>query len=189
MGTTKKKTWTIHRYIEAPSQPSPVLAWWRAAAAEAEEISLPRGVAFHFRQFGDLVVADDNSVDVHRSPLVTVFVPQIRRGILWTVGEVHFWATPLRHLYPRLHRLSRAFAGWLQQCDCVFASGQSRYPEWEYHLEGSVRNSDPAIFALASGLEALNAGRYFVDHRDTDRMLDTLCKTLRLRGISCAATD
>ena len=84
---------------------------------------------------------------------------------------------------------SRAFAGWLQQCDCVFASGQSRYPEWEYHLEGSVRNSDPAIFALASGLEALNAGRYFVDHRDTDRMLDTLCKTLRLRGISCAATD
>jgi hypothetical protein len=28
-------------------------------AAQAEEIALPRGVAFHFRQFGDLVVADD----------------------------------------------------------------------------------------------------------------------------------
>ena len=68
------------------------------AAAEAEEISLPRGVAFHFRQCGELVVADDNSVEVYRSPLVTVFVPQVRRGILWTVGEVHFWATPLRQL-------------------------------------------------------------------------------------------
>ena len=97
MGATKRKTWTIHRYIEAPGEPSPVLAWLRAAA-EAEEISLPRGVAFHFRQCGELVVADDNSVDVHGSPLVTVFVPQVRRGMLWTVGEVHFWATPLRQL-------------------------------------------------------------------------------------------
>src|SRR5262249_15027424 len=100
MAATKKKTWTIHRYIEAPGEPSPVLAWLRVAAAEAEEITLPRGVAFHFRLLGEQVVADDNSVDVHRSPLVTVFVPQVRRGILWTVGEVHFWATPLRQLYP-----------------------------------------------------------------------------------------
>jgi hypothetical protein len=189
MGATKKKTWTIHRYIEAPNEPSPVLDWLRRAAAQAEEIALPRGVAFHFRQFADLVVADDNSVDVHRSPLVTVFVPQVRRGIVWTVGEVHFWATPLRQLFPSLHGLSRAFASWLRQFECVFAKGQSRHPEWEYHLEGSVRNSDPAIFALPSGLEALNSGRYFVDHRDTDRVLDTLCRALRLRGISCEATD
>ena len=48
MGATRKKTWTIHRYIEAPNEPSVVLAWLRAAAVEAEEIPVPRGVAFHF---------------------------------------------------------------------------------------------------------------------------------------------
>ncbi|HEU0060062.1 MAG TPA: hypothetical protein VFR19_09320 [Hyphomicrobiaceae bacterium] len=189
MGATRKKSWTIHRYLEAPDEPSPVLAWLRAASGQAEEIPLPHGLAFHFRQFGELVVADDNGVDVHRSPLVTVFVPQVRRGRLWTVGEVHLWATPLRQLFPDLHRLSRAFARWLQQFESVFAKGRTRYPEWEYHLEGSVRNSDPAIFALPSGLEALNSGRYFVDHRDSDCVLDRLCKTLKLRGIPCEATD
>ena len=189
MGVSGKKTWTIHRYIEAPNEPSPVLAWLRAASGQAEEIPVPRGLAFHFRQFGELVATGDNSVDVHRSPVVTVFVPHVRRGILWTVGEVHVWATPLRQLFPGLHRLSRAFARWLQQFACVFANGHARRREWEYHLEGSVRNSDPAIFALPSGLEALNSGRYFVDRRDTDRVLDTLCKTLTLRGSPCAATD
>ena len=189
MAATRKKTWTIHRYIEAPNEPSLVLAWLRGAAVEAEEIPLPRGVAFHFRQFGELVVAGANSIDVHRSPLLTVFVPHVRRGVLWTVGEVHVWATPLRSLFPPLHRFSRAFASWLRQFECVFAKGEARYPEWNYHLQGSVRNSDPAIFALPSGLEALSSGRYFVDHRDTDRVLDQLCKALRLRGISCEATD
>ncbi len=37
MGATKKKTWTIHRYIEAPNEPSPVLDWLSRAADQAEE--------------------------------------------------------------------------------------------------------------------------------------------------------
>lgn len=185
----RKTTWTIHRYIEGPDEPDRVLDWLRSAEGRIEEIPLPRGATFHFKELGELVVADDESVDFHRSPLVTVFVPHVRRGILWTVGEVHFWATPLRQAYPSLHRLSRALGKWLQQFECVFANGRCRYPEWEYHLEGSVRNFDPPIFALPSGLEALNSGRYFVDHRDNDHVLDRLCKALRLRGVQCAAGD
>ena len=56
-------------------------------------------------------------------------------------------------------------------------------------LEGSVRNYDPPVFALPSGLDALNSGRYFVDHRDNAYVLDKLCKALRLRGIQCEAGD
>ena len=189
MRRTKKKTWTIHRYLEAPAEPSRVLGWLRSTEGRIEEVSLEGAVAFHFKDLGELIVADDSSVDVHRSPVVTVFLPNVRRGILWTVGEVHFWATPLRQLYPRLHRLSRALGGWLQQNECVFARGHCRHPEWEYHLEGSVRNYDPPVFALPSGLDALNSDRYFVDHRDNDYVLDKLCKALRLRGVQCEAGD
>jgi hypothetical protein len=183
-----KKTWTIHRYIEAPSESSQVLGWLREAGGDIEEVQWPQGaVSLHFKELGDLVVADDEQLDVRRSPLVTVFTPHVRRGILWTVGEVHFWATPLRQAYPHLHRLSRSVGKRLQQFECVFARGVCGQPEWEYHLEGSARNWDPPIFALPSGLEALSSGRYFIDHRDNDHVLDRLCKSLRLRGVQCEA--
>jgi hypothetical protein len=186
MRLSKKKTWTTHRYLEAPDEPSQVLGWLRSAGSRIEELPLPHGVAFHFKDYGELVAGDFGNVDVHRSPVVTVFVPHVRRGIIWTVGEVHFWATPLRQRYPPLYSLSQALRKWLRRFECVFANGHCQRPEWEYHLEGSIRNYDPPIFALPAALQALNSGRYFVDHRDNEHRLDTLCKALRLRGIQCA---
>src|SRR6185295_983867 len=184
MGATKKKTWTIHRSIEALNEPSPVPIGWRATAGQAEEIPLPGGVAVHFRQFGELVVADDNSVDVHRSPLLMVFVPHVRRSILWTVGEVRFWATPLRQLFPSLHRLSGAFASWLQQFEGAFCQRPKSTPRVGIPFGGigsKLRASDfappgvrnPELCSLFCGPSG---------HRSR-------CKVLRVRGISCEATD
>jgi hypothetical protein len=180
---------TVYRYIEEPREPSKVLDWVRSGAIDVEEVPLPLGVLFCLREFGPLILADDGSVDVHRSPLVTVFVPRIRRGILWTVGEVHFLATPLRRLYPPLHRLNRALGNWLQHFECVFANGRCPKPEWEYHLEGFVRNDASPIFALPDGLQALNSGQYFVAKDDTELQLDKLCQALRLRGVQCKPED
>ena len=56
MGATKRKTWTIHRYIEAPGEPSPVLAWLRAAA-EAEAAAEEAGGA----PAGDEDTGDDDA--------------------------------------------------------------------------------------------------------------------------------
>ena len=55
-----------------------------------------------------------------------------------------------------------------------------------HFLEGSVQNIARQIFALPSGLEALNEGQFFVANSDNEVVLDGLCKTLRLRGIKCA---
>ena len=132
----------LHRGAERAQRRACLVA---RAAVGAEEIPLPRGVAFHFRQFGELVVVDADSIDVHRSPLVTVFVPHARRGILWTVGEVHVWATPLRSVFSGLHRFNRAFAGWLRQFECVFAKAQARYPRVDLPFAGigaKFRSSD-----------------------------------------------
>ncbi len=180
---------TTYRYLEEPGDRSLVLEWMRAAEGDVEEVATPRGVLLHFKAFGPLVLADDGRIDALRSPLATILVPRVRRGILWTVGEIHFPATPLRRAYPRLHRLNRSLAQWLQQFECVFANGRSPCPEWQYHLEGAVRNRDSPIFALPGGLGALRSGRYFVADEDTEWQLDTLCRALKLRGIQCGAAD
>jgi hypothetical protein len=153
-----KKVHTIHRYIEEQRDRSRVLDWIRGNEAQTEEVQLQRGVLVHFKECGPLIIGDDGSVDPGRSPVALILAPRVRRGILWTVGEVHFLTTPLRQSYPTLHRLSRALNKWLRQYECVFANGNCPCPEWEYQLEGSVRNWDAPIFALPSGLAALRSG-------------------------------
>lgn len=177
---------TTHRYLEDPQADSLVLGWLRTAAVDLLEVPVPpHGVSLYFRDFGPLVPAADGRLDPYRSPVVSVFVPRIRRGILWTVGEVHFLPTPLRKLYPGLHKLSRQLGTWMTRFECVFANGHCPRPEWDYQLEGSTKSYDPPIYAVPGGLEALNSGRYFVARDDTEFMLDRLCKQLRLRGIQC----
>jgi hypothetical protein len=181
---------TTHRYLEDPRAESLVLGWLRRAAVDTVEVPVTHhGVSLYFKEFGPLVLADDGTLDAYRSPMVSVFLPRIRHGMLWTVGEVHFLSTPLRKLHPGLHKVSRRFSAWLQQFERVFANGHCPQPEWAYHLEGSTQSYDPPIFALPSGIEALRSGRYFVARDDTEFVLDKLCKQLSLRGVQCGDED
>jgi hypothetical protein len=178
---------TTHRYLEDPQGDSLVIGWLRRAALDLLEVPVPPdGVSLYFREFGPLVYSGDGSLDPHRSPMVSVFPPRIRRGILWTIGEVHFLPTPLRKLYPGMEQLNRRFSAWMRQSECVFSKGSSPHSEWAYHLQGSAQTSSSPIFALPSGLDELNLGRYFVARDDSEFQLDGLCKQLRLRGVQCA---
>ena len=56
-------------------------------------------------------------------------------------------------------------------------------PEWDYYLEGSIRNRDPDVYALPKAMEALRQGQYFVADDDNDRRLETICEELRKRGV------
>jgi hypothetical protein len=104
--------------------------------------------------------------------------------VLWTAGEVHFLATPLRKLYPKLEDVSRRFHKWLTQFDLVF-SRRPPVDEWNYYLEGGIRNEDSDVFALPEAMNALRKGQYFVAEADTPVRLETLCRALRLRGVDC----
>jgi hypothetical protein len=105
--------------------------------------------------------------------------------LLWTVGEVHFLATPLRQRFPALHRVSSAFSTWLAELPVVY-SNKRQDNEFRYYLEGSVQNHDPPVYGFDSGMSALQSGRYFVSEDDSEAVLDALCKALRLRGVNCA---
>lgn len=173
---------TTYRFICDPRAPNPVLEWFRVLKDAPEDIEVEGGLWLYFRLFGALAKTADGSIDVKRSPLVSLFLPTVRREILWTVGEVHFLPTPLRATFPKLHATSASLKKWLEPFDCVFSNRAGHRNEWNHYLEGSVRNWDSPIYALPGGLEALRRGQYFVAVEDTDFVLDRVSSTLRLRG-------
>ncbi|MGJ7614140.1 MULTISPECIES: hypothetical protein [unclassified Variovorax] len=175
-----------YRFIADPSKPSPVLEWFRGLASSPREMDTSRATVFHFESMGQLFTRADGAFDTKNSPLVNVFSPQIKRGALWTVGEVHFLPTPLRQNFPQLEATSRAFATWLKKQECVFSNKAGCENEFDYYLEGSVRNYDPPVYAFPAGLAALHQGRYFVGDDDGDSRLDKICSALRLRGVECS---
>jgi hypothetical protein len=180
-----------YRYVADPGEPDEVRAWFRALPSPPEEIE---GEAWQrywlvFRAEGPLARTPEGGIDPVRSPLVCVYPPRVRRGVLWTVGEVHFVATPLRQLFPSLQKISAAFARWLGGHDCVFSNKPGFHASWNYYLQGSVQNYDPPIFALPSGLRALKEGRHFVGDDDNEAYLDDICAMLRSRGVVCTDRD
>lgn len=176
---------TTHRYIANPSEPLQVMAWFRALDAEITEVPTSYGYALYFRGLGPLSHLPDGNIDAEASPVVTVIAPQVRRGVIWTVGEVQFRSTPLQKRFPPLHSVNRSLSKWLASFDCVYSNKRNENP-YSYYLEGSSRNYDSPIYAFPSGLAALKKEQYFVAHLDNDSRLETICRSLRLRGVNCA---
>ena len=175
-----------HRFIADPTEPSETLEWFRSLSQAPIETPSERGFVLSFPTHGSLSYRPDGSIDPGGSPVATVFLPRVRRGQLWTVGEVHFLSTSLRQKFPSLHKVNSSFGKWLSQLECVYSNKRPENP-FGYYLEGSVKDYDLPVFAFGSGLRALQNGRYFVADGDNEARLDSLCKALRLRGVDCAA--
>jgi hypothetical protein len=56
------------------------------------------------------------------------------------------------------------------------------HDDWNYYLEGGIRNSVENLYALPNAMIALQSNRYFVHHRDKLGPESQLARTLRLRG-------
>ncbi|MFZ6775847.1 hypothetical protein ACO0LD_03375 [Undibacterium sp. Ji83W] len=175
---------STYRFIADPSQQSEVVDWFRARSTPPIEVQTERSLILYFKDIGPLTYHSNGAINPKTSPVVTVFLPRVRRGALWTVGEVHFLATPLRQQYPALYKISSAFLKWLANQECVF-SNKDTNNKFAYYLEGSIKNYDTPVFAFESGLRALESENYFVADDDNDAKLEQICKSLLLRGVKC----
>ena len=174
------------RFIASPDEGAKVLDWFRELPTPPEFVPKPNAAWLYFRDFGGLANSASGGVDVQRSPLVSVFLPKVRREILWTVGEVHFLAARMPATFPELQRVLVSFRKWLQGFPPVFHQPhlpQTSGGRWDYYLEGSVRNRGSDIFALPEGMAALERGQYFVCDDDSEPRLDTILRMLKLRGV------
>lgn len=143
-----------------------------------EEMPVERGLVLYFRRLGSLGDRD-------ASPVVVLATPRVRRGQLWTVGSVEFVAKNLRAVSPDLEKIRKAFASWMRLAPLIYENRKGIDNPYAYYLEGGAGNWASEIYALPSGLDALNAGQYFVSELDNELVLDRVCKTLRLRGVDC----
>lgn len=101
---------TTFRFIAEPSESSEVMTWFKDLEQPPQIVQTKHHVVLYFSEIGPLVYDSTGAVDSRSSPVVTIFLPRVRRGVLWTVGEVHFLATPLRKKFPALHKLSSRFS-------------------------------------------------------------------------------
>jgi len=167
---------TTYRFLATVEEASAVLDWFRVLPEQPVERSRADGSLFYFREFGSL------DPDAKKSPVVNVFLPVQKRGILTTIGEVHFLATPLS-AFPGLNKINKRFREWLEDNPRVYSHHPDFAHEWDYFFEGSAKNWDSDIRALPAGMAALQRGSYFVAGDDNDTVLDRVCRTLELRGV------
>jgi len=177
---------TTFRFLASPEEGQTVLNWFRELPEPPHIHPRPDGAALFFRQCGPLVMTATNEVDVTRSPVVLLLLPEVRHGILWTAGEVQFLAERMRFSFPGLQKVLTSFRQWLRTFPLVFR--QPRLPEtsggpWDYYLEGGIRNVSDEIYALPTGMAALERGQYFVWRGGSGGTHHTLLKQLRLRGV------
>ena len=173
------------RFIADPALAQPVVDWFRALPFPPEEVPTQRGMVLNFPACGKLSYSLDGIVIGDGSPVATLFMPRVERGVLWTVGELHFRATRMPERFPDLAKISSSFSRWLKSHTCVYSNKASEN-EFAYFLEGSVKNYDTPVYAFASGLAALSSGQYFIGDDDNKHILENLCCVLRLRGVNCS---
>jgi hypothetical protein len=167
---------TTHRFLATVEEASAVLDWFRSLPEQPVESAHDAGALFYFRDFGAF------DLDTKKSPVVDVLMPACKRGVLTTIGEVHFLATPLSGV-PALKKISIRFRDWLRQNPCVYSHRPDFVHDWDYFLEGSAKNWHSDIFALPEGMRALRRGCYFVAACDNEAGLDLVCRALQLRGV------
>jgi hypothetical protein len=157
-----------------------VTEWFGRVPHEVTVSERPDRLIYYYRGLAKQALTAD--VEQSKSPLVFVMKPQNRRRTLWTDGEVLFTPTPFRRQFPALHRVCQSFSEWLRSFDLIFGQKSGAPSDWNYYLEGGIRNSDAELFALPKAMEALRQGQYFVHYRDNQSRVETISKALRLRG-------
>jgi hypothetical protein len=179
-----------HRFLAINEEVNAPLDWFLRQPDPPEAHHSPDGYVLYFRSVGPLArLPNGSDIDVSRSPLVSLFPPVRKRGILWTTGEVHFLPTPLRRTCPALDALSQRFRKWLLGFELVFTRDRAWHGEWNYYLEGDIQDKDLSLYALPLAARALKEGQYFVDLSATENRLDVLCRALRHRGVYCTPDD
>ncbi|WP_211471524.1 hypothetical protein [Collimonas humicola] len=137
---------------------------------------------YYFRMMDTKPLPPIEMIDQNKTPLVFIVKPQKRRGTLWTDAEVMFTPTPLKQQFPELDNINKSFAKWLKKFDLVFSRKNELEENWNYFLEAGIQNFDGELYALPKVMAALRSGQYFVSQHAGSQRLETLAKSLRLRG-------
>ena len=133
---------------------------------------------FWFKDLGDLGPSLDES------PVVLFYPPHKIADRLWTIGRFMFPQVHLQKKYPLLNKIKKTIKEELQRGILLWNWEHPQEGEFNYYLEGSIKNHDYEIYGMPSSLPYLRKEGYFIEGEETNGLLDTLRKTLALRGVT-----
>jgi hypothetical protein len=176
---------STYYYLERPAPESEALKWFRELEQPPVEIPREHDIVLLFKHLGDIEFDEMGNVDSARSPAVIIDYPKVRRGIFWTVGEVHFLTKRNAPTGRAITKIQKQFQDWLYSFPAILGPSTPSGDDRSYYLEGSIQNYAERLLAFPSALQALQQEQYFVHVDDNDFVLDRICKKLRLRGVIC----
>lgn len=133
---------------------------------------------FWFKDFGEL------GVSLEESPVIQFYPPRKIADHLWTIGRFMFPQSNLQKKYPQLNKIKKTIKEELQRGIQLWNWKHPQEGEFNYYLEGSIKNHDYEIYGMPSSVPYLRKEGYFIEGEETVGMLDTLRKTLALRGVT-----
>ena len=174
-----------YHFLEEPSQTSAPVDWFLGLPDPPVAVPRTDETVLFFKQHGDLVFDEEGQADGSQSPIVIIYPPRIRRGLLWTAGQVCFLTKRKSKPGPAMAKLQSSFRKWLDTFPVVGGHDSAGEIEFHHYLVGANWGFATRIVALPSGMEALLRGQFFVNYEDNDFVLDKVCGVLRLSGINC----
>ena len=172
---------STYRYIASEEENQEILDWF--SSYESKIISTDGAVHLWFPKIGRIVRNDSGEINKNESPIVSIYPVKSVCGSLLSVGEVHFLTNKLKKKFPELDTINRKFQSWIKKNELAFSSKPSFDGQWNYYLEGSIKNYDTNIYAFPRGVTLLKSEQYFVADGESNGRLDTICKVLALRGV------
>lgn len=173
---------STYRYISNQEENALVTDWF--SSFDPEILKLENSIIISFPSIGKLDFDENGVINTNNSPVVSIYPVKSVCGVLLSVGEVHFLPTKLNKNFPKLESINRKFRSWLKKNELVYSSNTSWHGQWNYFLEGSVKNYDTDIYAFQKGITLLENGQYFVSNAESKGRLETLRKSLLLRGVT-----
>jgi hypothetical protein len=120
-------------------------------------------------------------IDVDRSAVAGLKLPEHRDGRYWVAGHVWFPTSRLKDMFPELDRVCGRFERFLKTQPCVFdnTKGENK-SSFAYQIcaSGVIQR----LFALPEAYELLKQGKFMVDYMASPRTYTDFRRRLQLEG-------
>lgn len=172
---------STYRYISSEDENREIIDWF--SPFEPELRKSDDALHLWFPSIGELLRDATGNIIQDDSPIVSMYPVKKVRGALLSVGEVHVLPSKLKDKFPELNSINSKFRSWLKKKELVYSKKSNFDGIYNYYLEGSIKNYNQEIYAFPQGLALLKSEQYFVTDGESSGRLDTICKSLALRGV------
>jgi len=148
-----------------------------ASEHDVESANVGNSIRFWLRDQGPLESALDDS------PVVVVYPPRMISDRLFTLGRFFFPQPQLSKRFPAIAKIRRKIESDLKCATVLWTLGATESGEFDYYLEGSIRNQLRMVYGMQSSIPYLRQEGYFVLGDESEPFMETLRRKLALRGV------